>query len=223
MAKKSKVVSLSEVRLAQSFLRTISADWHDNGLIVGFVAWFHTALNKQLVRGSNNPFNIRPSNLDAAYRSGVTKPGLRRTAHYSTYSSVDKAVAALANVLLHGGGAGDVGFKLIVRAARSGIASEFLAAIAQSSWDDSHYGTDAKGHIGVDLYAAYNSYTGVALPPTPQPKQPKPPKPKPFHSEPKPLRPLSTFNTYINGFAIEKFYLARHPGIPGVDSRAKVG
>lgn len=119
-----------EVIGARAFLAGIGADATDN-MLIAVTAWFRQESGSLANVIGNNPFNIRPGST--SYLATGTRPG-----NFLIFPDIATGFQAAALLLKGAGNA--YGYGAIVRAAQSGNAVNFLAAIALSSWDISHYG-----------------------------------------------------------------------------------
>lgn len=226
---KKSTVTLQEQRYAVEFLRYVGGNWHSTDLMLAVVAWLRVSMRRAM-HGINNPFNIHPSALDAAYRSGMTldKNGRR----ISKFASMDKALQAMAHILRVGGTAGDHGFAAIVAATKNDSGSDFILALSETSENGvltmSTVDASGKGYGFVitdpttgkwtsDIQKERESFKLIANPPTlttTTKKQPPPKRPV----VPKNLSQLIIRPQYIGGFEAETFYRARHPRGAALDS-----
>jgi hypothetical protein len=197
-----KTATLAEVKAAQAFLRTLGADWHNQDIIRGVVAWFHQesgSISKVL---GNNPFNIRIDSAAIGYR--ITKSNGK----FAIFKTLEEGFQAAAGLLLRGmGDKGDArGYGLVVRAARHGVILDFLQAIAMSKWDAAHYGYTPEHPENNHLLAAYNAITGLTLPVPPAPKPKKRRLPQQPRDIPRPFVP----SPYMDAGAVGRSYRERH-------------
>jgi hypothetical protein len=130
--------NLAEIRGAQMFLRVLGADWHDPYMVKAVIAWFRQESGGVSKVIQNNPFNIRPG-IASSYANGVWRG---RVGLFLSFSTLTRGFAAAALVLKTL--APRYGYGTVIKAAQSGNALRFLAALALSSWDGSHYGTTSK-------------------------------------------------------------------------------
>lgn len=128
---------VAEVRGAQMFLRVLGADWHDPYLVRAVVAWFRQESGSVARVVGNNPFNIRPG-VASKYASG-TRRG--RVGSFLVFRRLSRGFGGAALVLRTL--APTYGYGRVIEEARAGDALGFLAALALSSWDASHYGATA--------------------------------------------------------------------------------
>jgi len=127
---------VAEIRGAQMFLRVLGTDWHDPYMVKAVTAWFRQesgGVNKVI---KNNAFNIRPG-VASKYSNG-TWPG--RVGVFLAFPTLSKGFGAAALVLKTL--APYYGYGTVIKAAQNGNALKFLAALARSSWDASHYGVE---------------------------------------------------------------------------------
>lgn len=127
--------SLAEIRGAQMFLRVLGADYRNRLMVKAVIAWFRQESGgiSKVIR--NNPFNIRPG-VASPYANGIWRG---RVGVFLSFSTLSKGFAAAAIVLK--ALAPRYGYGTVIIAARSGNPIRFLAALARSSWDATHYGT----------------------------------------------------------------------------------
>jgi hypothetical protein len=126
----------AEILGAQTFLRTLGADYKNRYMIKAVIAWFRQesgGVSKVLY---NNPFNIRPG-VATKYSYGTWQG---RVGSFLKFSSLSKGFAAAAMTLRAIAPA--YGYGTVITAAKSGNATRFLAALALSGWDGTHYGVD---------------------------------------------------------------------------------
>lgn len=182
------VATYAEVQKAKKFLSLINAPTNNNYLILAVVAWMRVegpdfdvyAAANQLIKGSvYTPVDLNlPKNME---------------------SEQNEANRALMEVAKQ--------YQLILAAAKSGLPSDFLMALALSNWDQKHYGGLNQNNA---LFTTYSSFTGLTLAP-PQASTQKPvvvrqPKVPPV------LRPPVYDRDQPDGFEAARFYRARHPG-----------
>ena len=207
MAKKN-LATLAETLAAQSFLRAISADWHDNNLILAIVSWmrFEGTQNPKLAK-QNNVFNLGTAHY-GPYGS-----------HYivaDSYKSLGAEMNALAKMLL---ASQNPDYRLMVNAARSKggagwAAGQFLTALQASGYDQGvtvPY-PGKKGFREDAVWAIYATFTGGTLPIVKATTPPPPPKPRAFPTIPAALQPPSTQTDFLLPYATQKFYAERHAG-----------
>lgn len=192
----SNIASLVEVHAAQAFLRHVGADWKNQDLIRGVVAWFRQASKdtyggRAQVRG-NNIFGLRNS-----------------AGKLYTYATFDAAAIAAADRLLAGSKIkGDPkAYGLVIRAAKSGRISDFLQAIAMSAWDAAHYGYTPDHPENNHLFAVFNAITGLTMPaPPPAPAPPRRRFPQQPRDIPHPFAP----SPYLDAGQVGRAYRERH-------------
>ena len=163
------VASEQEVIGAQSFLRAIGADATDNNLAVAVVSWFRQESGSIDRVIGNNPFNIRPG-VTSSMASGVRQTG--SIGSFLIFPDLATGFAAAATLLK--ALAPSYGYGAVIKAAQSGDAVSFLAALALSSWDAAHYGVTWRGSsqggtsnartLANHLLGVYSSFTGLQLP-----------------------------------------------------------
>ena len=190
--RKQNIASLHEQAQARVFLRLIHASTKDNLLILAVVAWM------RVVGKSWSPRLMAQKLLHATvYRPLDPILGRKRGLDLGKLNAERKAEAQL--------------YQLAVSALRHGHAPDFLVALALTDFSSNHYGatTNAADPTENKLLSVYASFTGLALAPQPPAKPPKPPyQPK----IPRVLQPPSFAHSYLDGFAAQRFYDARHFG-----------
>lgn len=147
------IVSYNETVAIQAFLGYLNKHWssrinaRDSLLIAAVSAWFHQESGGIKSVIGNNPFNIRPgmtSFLSNGYRVSTQGNG-----KFLTFASMSRGFEAAAYLLIHG--SKTYGYQTAINGLRKGGnqgATDFLAALAASSWDAAHYGT----HNWADAY-----------------------------------------------------------------------
>ena len=144
------VATAYEIIGAQAFLAALGADESDN-MLIAVVSWFRQESGSLDRVIGNNPFNIRPGAL--SYLAIGTWQG--RVGTFLSFPDIGTGFKAAA-LLLKGFGTA-YGYGAVVKAAQSGNAVNFLAAIAMSSWDVAHYGVHDITALGVRITS--NAYT----------------------------------------------------------------
>lgn len=208
----ANVATVAETSAARAFLTYLSADPNNRGMVQAVVAWFRQESGSLSRVIGNNPFNIRSSPLASSYRQ------TRSNGRFAIFPSLDVGFRAAARLLLSMGER--YGYGAVVRAARAGNPRDFLMALALSSWDAGHYGMPKVNHL-IDVY---NGITGLQIAGPPKvPPKPKPtvppivtPKPTPLPVMPTALKPPTFATEFIDGFAVHRFYAARHRQVDGL-------
>lgn len=194
--------SLQEVRSAQAFLRTLGADWHNQDIVRGVIAWFHQESGSVSKVLGNNPFNIRNDPNAIGYRQ------TKHNGRFAIFKTLEEGFQAAARLLLRGAkDKGDArGYGLIVRAAKRGVILDFLTAIAISKWDAGHYGYTPEHPENNHLIAAYNAITGLTMPIPAKDRPVKRHFPQKPRDIPAPFKP----SPYLDAREVGRLYLERH-------------
>jgi len=225
------VVSYAEAKAVMAFLGYLQKHYSksinpkDQFLIIAVTAWFHQESGGLKNVIGNNPFNIRDSPLQSGTRQSKNGNG-----HFAVFSSMARGFEAAAYLLIHGGhGSGtkdadSYGYRLALNAMKKGGnqgAWEFLAALAMSSWDAGHYGsqnwTEAFSEKTNHLLRVYLSFGGIQLrDPHPKPKKPPPKLPQDFKYKQAP-------NAFLDPWRARDLYSKRHdkPSLTVAGSRLK--
>lgn len=213
----ANTLGYAESRAAITFLKYLNRhynkqiNYNDTFLILAVGAWMQQESGGLKNVIGNNPFNIRFSPFASGYR--ITKNNGR----FAVFASLSKGLEAAAYLLMHvGHGAGSkdldsYGYRLALNALKRGgnqAANDFLAALARSSWDTSHYGTtdwmtayDPKVN---HLLRVYLSYTGAQInDPHPKPSKPIPRLPRDFNYQ-------VIVRGYTDPWAAKDLYARRH-------------
>ncbi|HET7070149.1 MAG TPA: hypothetical protein VFI40_04950 [Nocardioides sp.] len=188
------VATLSEQRQAKVFLSLLHAPTNNNQLIIAVVAWMRLTgrtwdarLMAQRILTSSVYTPVSASELGPyGYAVAETNQLLQRLA--ATY-------------------------KLVIAAARNGLAVDFLIALAETNLSPTHYGvtTNYADPRQNQLLAAYSGFTGLQLPAQeplrpPASATPKPPKiPTVLQPPPSPATA-----DYLDPYASARFYWDRH-------------
>jgi len=122
-----------EIAGAQVFLRALGADYKSRTMVKAVIAWFRQESGSIAKVYYNNPFNIRKG-VASPYSSGIRDGGFLK------FATMSKGFGAAAIVLQRVGPG--YGYGTVITAAKSGNPGRFLAAVALSGWDESHYGVD---------------------------------------------------------------------------------
>ena len=122
-----------EIAGAQTFLRALGADYKSRYMVKAVIAWFRQESGSIARVYYNNPFNIRRG-AASPYSIG------ERTGGFLNFATMSKGFGAAAIVLQRVGPA--YGYGTVITAAKSGNPGRFLAAVALSGWDQTHYGVD---------------------------------------------------------------------------------
>lgn len=199
----AKVATVAEVKAAQAFLKTIGADYKNQDLIRGVIAWFHQESGSIAKVLGNNPFNIRNDPNAIGYRQ------TKGNGSFAIFATLEEGFQAAARLLLRGmlNDKDDYrGYGLIIKAARRGDILDFLTAIAISKWDAGHYGYTPDHPENNHLIGAYNAITGLTMP------VPKPPKPKPRQLPKRPRDIPAPFQPtpFLDAGAVGRSYRERH-------------
>ena len=126
----------AEILGAQTFLRVLGADYKNRYMVKAVVTWFRQETGGVSKVIHNNPFNIRPG-VASKYSDGTWQG---RVGTFLSFSTLSKGFAACAIALRSM--APYYGYGTVIIAAKSGNATRFLAALALSNWDGTHYGVD---------------------------------------------------------------------------------
>jgi len=149
---------VAEIQGAQMFLRTLGADYHDPHMVQAVIAWFRQESGGVKRVLYNNPFNIRPG-IASSYSYGTWQG---RVGLFLKFSSLSKGFGAAAIVLKKL--APSYGYGTVITAAKSGNPIRFLAALARSSWDGSHYGTTTSKNALTTRNHLVSLYYQIPLP-----------------------------------------------------------
>lgn len=140
--------------IARVFLRELGANENNAAMRLAVRAWLKMESGNAII--GNNPWNNRPGNDDADYRSG-TRTSINGNGVFSVYPTIEAGTKAAAQRLLRAGNDWRR-YDRIVTAARQGNPINFLNALAASAWDAGRYGTKNGGPN--KLLAVYASLGG---------------------------------------------------------------
>lgn len=204
----------TELKFAYRLLLYLHANLQNSYLLLAIVAWTRSESGRNWI--GNNPLNIRNSQFATGYRQ------TKSNGHFALFASVDAAAKATAYFLVHNKGNGYD--KMILAATRNGGEKDyakqgidFLLALVVSKWDAGHYGLtktemlDPKNLYSTTLYKVWSGLLGhkVTLPADVVPTKPAA-KPPPKPHQPRTLKHEYPQHDYLQPYAAEGFYLARH-------------